>query len=58
MDEIVEVLGIISFIVMIVVFFSGFFMKHQRNLLYKTHRITGLIALAMMLCHGVLAMID
>ena len=58
MDEIVEVLGIISLIVMIVAFFSGLFMKYKRNSLYKIHRFIGYVVFALALAHGVAALVS
>lgn len=55
MDEIVEVLGIISWIVIVFTVFSGLLMKYKRKPLFKIHRLAGYVALALAACHGVLA---
>jgi DMSO/TMAO reductase YedYZ heme-binding membrane subunit len=55
MDELVEVLGIISLIVIVFTVFSGLAMKYKRNQLFKIHRFAGYVALALAICHGILA---
>jgi hypothetical protein len=55
MDEMIEILGTISLIVIAVVCVSGVLMKYKRKPLFKIHRLTGYIALALAVCHGVLA---
>lgn len=55
MDEMVEILGVISLIVIGVVCASGVFMKYKRKPLFKIHRLAGYVALALAVCHGVLA---
>jgi hypothetical protein len=58
MGETVEVLGVISLIVMVVAFFSGIFMKRKTKIFFKIHRVFGIIAFALAISHGILAMID
>ncbi len=55
MDDIVEILGIVSGIVIVFAVFSGFTMKYKRNRLLKIHRFAGYVALALALGHGILA---
>jgi hypothetical protein len=55
MDEIIEVLGIISLVVIVFTVFSGLVMKYKRNPLLKIHRFAGYIALALSIGHGILA---
>jgi len=55
MDELVEILGTTSLIVMTVVCISGVLMKYERKSLLRIHRPTGYVALAIAVCHGVLA---
>jgi hypothetical protein len=55
MDEVIEMLGTISLIAIAVVCASGVLMKHRRKPLFKIHRLTGYVAVALAVCHGVLA---
>ena len=56
MDEMVEVLGIISGIVIVFTVFSGLAMKYKRNQRLKIHKFAGYVAFALAICHGILAM--
>jgi hypothetical protein len=55
MDDMIEVLGILSGIVIVFTVFSGFAMKYKRNRPLKIHWFAGYAALALALGHGILA---
>jgi hypothetical protein len=55
MDEMVEILGIVSLFVFVFTVFSGFAMKYKRDSMFKIHRFTGYAALALAAVHGILA---
>jgi cell shape-determining protein MreD len=58
MDEVMEVLGITSLVLLAVAFLTGLLMKRRRADLMKIHRIVGYIVLAVAICHGMLSMLD
>jgi hypothetical protein len=55
MDEMVEILGILSLFVFVFTVFSGFAMKYKRDPLFKIHRVAGYAALALAAAHGISA---
>jgi hypothetical protein len=58
MDEIVDMLGIFSFIGIGAAFGTGFWMKHNRPLLFKVHRKVSYAACAIAVVHGILALLS
>lgn len=58
MDEIMEMCGVTSLIVLAVAVLSGLLMKRRRAELVKIHRVVGFVALAVAICHGMLALLD
>jgi cytochrome bd-type quinol oxidase subunit 1 len=59
MDEIAEILGKMSLIVVVVAVATGVLMRHKRAALYKKiHRVVGFAVLALAVCHGLAIMLD
>jgi hypothetical protein len=58
MNEIVEMLGIFSIIGVGAAFGTGFWMKHNRQLLFKVHRKVAYAACAIAVVHGILALLS
>jgi hypothetical protein len=56
MDDMVEILGITSGIVIVLTVFSGYIMKYGRKHLLNIHKLAGYAALALASFHGILAM--
>jgi hypothetical protein len=58
MGEIVEMLGIFSIIGVGAAFGTGFWMKHNRPLLFKVHRKVAYTACVIAVVHGILALLS
>ncbi|MEI7836206.1 MAG: hypothetical protein WCK05_07320 [Planctomycetota bacterium] len=58
MDEIAEITGKISLVVVAVAVVTGILMKRKRVSLRRIHRVLGFIALALAVGHGLTIMLD
>lgn len=58
MDDIAEMLGLVSLIVMAAAVATGVFMRYRRVLFGKIHRVIGFITLALAIFHGLTMMLD
>ncbi len=58
MDDIVRLFGIFSIIGVGAAFGTGFWMKHNRPLLFKVHRKVAYAACAIAVVHGILALLS
>jgi hypothetical protein len=58
MDDIAELLGVVSLIAMAAATVTGVLMRHRRVLFRTIHRIIGFGALALAVCHGLTMMLD
>jgi hypothetical protein len=58
MDEVMEVLGVASLLMLAIAFLTGILMKHRRADLLKVHKIVGYVVFAVAICHGMLSMLD
>jgi hypothetical protein len=58
MDEIAEILGVVSLIAMAAVVATGVLMRRRRVPFGKIHKVIGFIALALAICHGLTMVLD
>jgi hypothetical protein len=58
MDDIVRMLGILSIIGVGAAFGTGYWMKHNRPLLFRVHRKVAYVAFAIAVVHGILALLS
>lgn len=57
MEDIVRMLGIFTIIGVSTAFGTGYWMKHNRPLLFKVHRKVAYAACAIAVVHGILALL-
>jgi hypothetical protein len=58
MDDVMEVLGVASLVLLAITFLTGILMRHRRADLLKIHKIVGYVVFAVAICHGMLSMLD
>jgi hypothetical protein len=58
MDEIVEMLGVVTLIAMAVAAATGLLMRRRRAMFRTIHTVIGFGALALAVCHGLTMVLD
>lgn len=58
MDEIAELLGVVSLVVVVAAVATAVLMRHRRARFHGIHRVLGYITLAMAIGHGLALMVD